>query len=354
MRSALIVAAIAGMATATPMAKRQLIEFDQVDAADIPDPTTPPVGAGQGISVAAANADADAAAASASAAPTAAASKLKARVEGDCAAQTLGKGPLTNAKTGFEDTAAAFAANPIYNQTALAANVPSGYALAFGPNQGATSASNYITYYTLDSFDPYACQQKCDAIQTCYSYNLYMERDPTQDAGDNCLNPASTTNIKCSLWGSQIDQTTATNNGQWRRDFQVVIAGSMGYNKLAAPPAAQGFAPPVSLAGAINAPDDSYMGYKFYPGAYNPAQCTNACLAQTAYNQKHPKSDGTYNTCTFTNSYVLSKNGAPQGTYCSMYSSVWGSQYAVNYGQYRGSDRYTVGQSYGWALSLKK
>lgn len=346
MRSTLIVAALAGMAIATPMAKRQAIEFDQYDAADEPTVTTPPIGGGDGISADTANDAADAAAASATADPSTTSSKIKARNNGDCSAQALGQGPLTS-----PDTAAAFLSNTVYNDTANAAAIPAGYSLAFGPNQGATSAASYITYYTLNSFDPYACQQKCDAISTCYSYNLFMERDPTKDAGVGCENPASTTNIKCSLWGSHIDQTTATNAGQWRDQFQVVISGSMGYNKLAPPPSVDNFAAPVGLGGAINCPDNSYMGYKYYPGAYNPAQCTNACLSQTAYNQKHPKSDGTYNTCTFVNSYVLSKNGAPQGTYCSMYTSVWGEQYATNVGQYRGSDRYTVGQSYGWSLS---
>lgn len=249
------------------------------------------------------------------------------------------------------DTASAWLANVVYNNTATAAVVPDGYSLSFGPNQGATSADVYLGYYTLSKFDPIACQQYCDQADSCYAFNLYMERDPTQDAGDNCLNPPSTTNIKCSLWGSHIDQTTATNAGQWRRDFQVVIGASMGYNKLAAPASTPGYTGPIELSGAINAPDSSYMGYKYYAGPYNPAQCATACTAQTAYNQKHPKADGTYNTCSFFNSYVLSKNGAPTGTYCSMYTKTWSKQYATNYGQYRGQDYYSTSQSYGWILN---
>ena len=50
----------------------------------------------------------------------------------------------------------------------------------------------------------------------------------------------------------------------------------------------------------------------------------------------------------FFNAYVLSKNGVPQGLYCSMYNQTWSPDYATNYGQYRGSDRYTVSESYNY------
>lgn len=48
----------------------------------------------------------------------------------------------------------------------------------------------------------------------------------------------------------------------------------------------------------------------------------------------------------FFNAYVLSKNSVPQGLYCSMYNQTWAPEYATNYGQWRGSDRYTVSESY--------
>ena len=53
----------------------------------------------------------------------------------------------------------------------------------------------------------------------------------------------------------------------------------------------------------------------------------------------------------FFNAYVLSKNAIPQGLYCSMYNQTWGPSYATNYGQYRGSDRYTVSESYSYTKS---
>ncbi|KAG9698233.1 hypothetical protein KCU95_g1526, partial [Aureobasidium melanogenum] len=382
-----VLASLAGLAVAAPAAMPQdSFDWDIIDAAVEPTPTGAPMGvvsSTSSLDITAINAAATSAASSAysealanpvtttgltsataaatstvaddSAAATSTVADSAAETgssldkrDGTCASQPSGSGPKTN-----PDTAAAFSANTIYNSTALAAGTPPGYSVAFGPNQGATSASVYLGYYTLTSYDPYKCQQYCDQATNCYAFNIYYERDPTKDPNAvNCPNPASTVNIKCSLWGSQIDATTATNNGQWRDNFQVVIAGSMGFNKLADPPACASFNAPAELAGAIQAPS-GYMGSRYYPGPYDPSQCASACIATNQYSHKHPRSDGTYDPCNFFNSYVLSKNGAPQGTYCSMYTSTWGKSLSTNYGQYRGSDRYTVGQSYGWTLTTQ-
>jgi hypothetical protein len=126
----------------------------------------------------------------------------------------------------------------------------------------------------------------------------------------------------------------------------------MGFNKQAAPANCDSFNAPTELAGATQSPS-GYMGARYFTGAYNPNQCASACLATNQYSHKHPRSDGTYDACNFFNSYVLSKNGDPQGTYCAMYTGTWAKSYSTNYGQYRGSDRYTVGQSYGWTMSTQ-
>ena len=99
---------------------------------------------------------------------------------------------------------------------------------------------------------------------------------------------------------------------------------------------------------------NTYMGYQFFPFSqsqgYDPTTCAQACTVQTAYNSRHPAADGSYQTCTFFNAYVLSQNSIPQGLYCSLYSQAWDPKYATNYGQYRGSDRYTVSESYSYTL----
>ena len=93
---------------------------------------------------------------------------------GSCAAQPDGYGPKTNKP----DTAAAFLANHVYSNAAENAKTPSGYQRSFVSLQGATSTSNYLTYYDLKSYDPSACQAKCDAVTGCKAFNLYFERDP--------------------------------------------------------------------------------------------------------------------------------------------------------------------------------
>ena len=116
----------------------------------------------------------------------------------------------------------------ILQDAANNAEVPQGYVESFSNLQGSLSKSTYEGLYTLEEYDPIQCQQLCDAADSCYGINLYFERDPSVDPGDGCDNPPSITNIKCTLWGSQVDGDAATNTGQYRDNFQVVIAGSNG------------------------------------------------------------------------------------------------------------------------------
>lgn len=82
--------------------------------------------------------------------------------------------------------------------------------------------------HTFDTYDPAACQALCDAADLCTAFNIYFERDPTVNPADNCRDPPSVTNIKCTLWGSRLTPETAVNAGQLREDFHVVITGSNG------------------------------------------------------------------------------------------------------------------------------
>ena len=139
-----------------------------------------------------------------------------------------------------------------------------------------------------------------------------------------------------------------------------MISGSNGYNKNADPPCQTGFTGPVELGGSINAPNDlvtntnTYMGYKFFSfsqvQSYNQGvtACTAACTAQTAYNSRHPPKTGNPNVCNQVVVYVLSDENQPQGIYCAMYSEEWAENYATNYGQYRGSDFWSVSQAYAY------
>lgn len=135
--------------------------------------------------------------------------------------------------------------------------------------------------------------------------------------------------------------------------------GSNGYAFNATAPTVSGFAPPIELGGALLAPlsngVETYMGYKYFSfgtgdGQYpyeDPILCTEVCSAQTAYNANNPPADGSApQACEQVIAYVLSKNGAPQGQYCSTYSQIWDASFATNYGQYRGSDYYSVEEAW--------
>ena len=140
------------------------------------------------------------------------------------------------------DTPAAFEAYPQFTYDALTAPTPASYVEVFQNLNASVNANSYLGLYTLSSYDVEGCSQWCDNTTLCTAFNIYVERDPSLNptAGE-CPNPPSITNYKCTLWGSSISAADATNTGQWRADFEVVIAGSNGYDKT------NNTTPPVSI-----------------------------------------------------------------------------------------------------------
>ncbi len=189
-------------------------------------------------------------------------------------------------------------------------------------------------------------------------YHLDFERDPTLDPGPNCPNPPSTTNIKCVFWGGPVSTTNANNFGQWRDNFEVVIAGSNGYT-ISSAPAIDGYGPPSSLGtNAINAPLDcngynTYMGFKIFNSGtpFDPNLCAAACSAQTAYDVAHPSPGESPQICEFFNTYILYDNGVSQGQYCVLYNETWSNNYATNSGYSSGSNQYTIDSSYTYSVT---
>ncbi|KAF1926467.1 uncharacterized protein M421DRAFT_67717 [Didymella exigua CBS 183.55] len=247
------------------------------------------------------------------------------------------------------------------------AATPSGYDLSFQNLLGSSQQIGYLTYKNLDSYTPQLCADACDSEKYCQGFNIFFERDPKFDPKDGCANPQAVTNVKCSLYGYNVAELAATNEGQWRgpqdkngQAFHVVITGSNGYSKQSkALPTAPGFQTGTSLPGAINAPLDStdnnydtYSGMRlFNDNPYDPSLCAAACEAQTTYDINHPAQDGSYKTCNFFTSYVLTKNDVPLGTYCSFYTRTWDSSYAVNTGFWYGSDRYSVRNAASYVIT---
>ncbi|KAI7201769.1 hypothetical protein KC343_g11659 [Hortaea werneckii] len=141
-----------------------------------------------------------------------------------CGMQSFGTGPPSGSDSSFES-------NPAYSAFAFAAPAPKGYKAAFRNQDGSTQQDGYMGYYLLQTYNTTACGQYCDNANGCNAFNIYFERDPLLNPAPACPNPLPTTNIKCSLWGSSVSAATATNEGQYREQFHVVIAGSDGFNK---------------------------------------------------------------------------------------------------------------------------
>ncbi|KAG9733637.1 hypothetical protein KCU75_g18099, partial [Aureobasidium melanogenum] len=187
------------------------------------------------------------------------------------------------------------------------------------------------------------------------AFNVYIQRDASLEPAAACPSPSSVIYARCVLWGSPLSSDSATNTGSMREQFEVVVAGSNAYqnNSLAVP---VGFSMNDALGdAALTAPYDgqgynTFMGSTiFTKGTFSIQACADYCSAQTAYNVKHPASDGSPpRICSFFNTYMLYLNNAstPQGQYCTLYTEIWDSSYATNKGQYRGSDRYFVSYSF--------
>jgi hypothetical protein len=146
------------------------------------------------------------------------------------------------------------------------------------------------------------------------------------------------------LYGGPVTQATATNLGQWRDDFHVVIAGSNGYvsTSIATPFSYQ---PAVALGNAaINAPLDcngnnTFMGVKiFTTGPFDASLCAAACSAQSDYNIAHPPKNGIPQTCQFFNTYLLYNGTHSVGQYCSLYSETWPASFVSLYHRWLPSD----------------
>ncbi|PNS19017.1 hypothetical protein CAC42_6112 [Sphaceloma murrayae] len=254
------------------------------------------------------------------------------------------------------DNPSFFVSNPTFTVPSLRATTPANYTLTFSGLNAASQPYGYLGYTLFQTYDVAACAALCTASPLCLSFNIYFQRSPSVVPGPTCLNPPSVTRIKCALWGGPAPPSSATNAGQWRADFQLVIAGSNGYQKtsIATP---DGFAPGTFFKdAAIDAPSDefgadTYVGEASFSGPYDVALCAEACRLKTAYNLAHPPVRGEVRTCRFFNTYLVYVNRTSnvQGQYCAMYSKGWSGMWATNKGQYRGAEKYGVMFSYGFA-----
>jgi len=139
-----------------------------------------------------------------------------------------------------------------------------------------------------------------------------------------------------------VSASNANNIGQWRNQFQVVIAGSNGY---------------------VNQSLDTSSGYS--QGIYlkdasikAPVDCNgnNTALQQTIFSSGTPfdpklcaAACSSLELCQFFNTYILYKNGTALGQNCALYSESWNSTYSDSTGYWNGGYHYTVGASYAFS-----
>lgn len=248
--------------------------------------------------------------------------------EDPCAVQPNGYGAQVQ-----PDTVEAFEAYQPFHQLAHNAPTPSGYASTFVDLDAAVTANTYLGLYTLKSYDVAQCASLCDSTSLCTGINIYIERDPSiNPEGCSCTNPASISNYKCTLWGSGVDKAAATNTGQGRGGFQVVITASNGYEKTnnTQPQNPSGWTNPQSCGGKVHSHPSTCIGQQFFPGPFDVGVCASYAASQ---NNKNSLSVGLYSwaswsgysplKCNFFNAFMVKENGVAKGTYCSLFSQQY-------------------------------
>ncbi|KAK8038251.1 hypothetical protein PG994_015018 [Apiospora phragmitis] len=275
-----------------------------------------------------------------------------------CAPQPDGYGPVAK-----PDTAAGFVADTSLHAIAKSAKDPQGYASTFKDLTAAVNANTYLGFDTLKSYDVASCAAKCDTINLCTSFNIYMERDPAWNGEQcSCPMPNSITNYKCSYWGSGVTPEAATNNGQTRGDgFQVVITGSNGYSKTntTTPVTPPGCTKPTKCGagGAVHDHPRTCIGQHFFPGPFDISLCANYAKAQNAKNvasgiwSKWLSFVG-YNPskCNFFNGFMIKENGVAKGTYCKLFAQQYEGSAATYQPGWQGSAHYEVESSWSFCM----
>lgn len=159
--------------------------------------------------------------------------------------------------------------------------------------------------------------------------------------------------IKCVLWSSEVSTSNAINTGQKRGQFEVVIAGSNGYNKRKPPPA-PGYLEPINLGRrVISAPtcnDGTRTGLtQLFTSTTDPYNVTRAAQwCDTQYTRGRP--------CYFFNCYITTTAAGPQtgrvfGQICDLYSLPWSKAYATKTQTYFDGPVLDISNSFAYVSS---
>jgi hypothetical protein len=352
MRVVALIAGAAALAVASPVAHPQIFDLEDLESIDAAPAVTVPVGAGsESVTYNAASATASVFA------------EVVADVTPDI--DTVdGTTPSVLKRTACQaepaslytyvpehDTPEFFVQDTTYSEAANNAETPAGWQRTFQNLTGSVSTSAYLGYVSYDSYKPEVCAAECLNRAGCTAFNIFFERNPTLDpspADGGCPQPTSQTVIKCSFWGVPTEKQVATNVGQLRNNYHIVIAGSNAYKRISPPKPLTGYQTTALPGCAIQETCGSYLTVKTFSDGlpYDHTRCAAACNAITleSLNAKKPE-----RTCQYFTSYMQMKNGAPQFQACAIYSATWDPSYCKNSGYTSGGNVYTIDLSYSFS-----
>lgn len=232
---------------------------------------------------------------------------------------------------------------------------PAGFSTVFTGQYGSMFAPNYIGVAQLASYSPTDCGNLCLNTAGCQAINIYYERTATVIPSDACPNPNAASAVRCALYGSPLTAAQATNNGQYQKDFMVVIQGSNAYNLNPMPSSVASYLAPQPLYGAslissINGKSVS-LGNKVY-SSWSPTTCVQACSDMTSQNRASAVSSAlpTYSPCNYVDAFMLNVGTRPVAMQCNFYTDDAAGNYATATYGLSGSTILNVTSSYGYAL----
>jgi hypothetical protein len=243
--------------------------------------------------------------------------------EDPCAPQPAGYGRPTT-----PDTVEAFQNNPAYHQEAQDAKTTSGYTRTFMDLNAAVNANSYLGFKQLYSYDVAGCASFCGVTDLCTGFNVYIERDPAWNPDQcSCTNPTSMTNYKCSIWDSGVTKDAATNAGQARDDFQVIVVGSNGYEAATPPPTPPKWQNPQNCGGKLHDKPRYCLGQQSFPGPFDASLCAAYATQQNTVNKKAGLISAILSLLGYSpgksvqfQAAELKSDGAAWGTHCRIFS----------------------------------
>lgn len=200
---------------------------------------------------------------------------------------------------------------------------PAGYSTSFIGQFGAVSTTNYMGFFQLSSYNTSQCAAYCSAASGCQGFNIYHERAPVYDPSVPCADSTAQVSINCALWGSPVYAANATNYGQMRNAFYVVITGSNGYNVNSNPSQVANYKSPVPVLGSVPFDGAGFLNSTYWTTPFDNSKCAAACT-NYSYAQRLAASKArtsSYIPCNYFNTFNLTYQGTYQGQYCVLYSS---------------------------------